>query len=232
MERYSRQIMLPEIGEEGQRRLLGASVLVVGLGGLGCPVALYLAGAGVGRIGLADADTVSLHNLQRQMLYTEADVDRPKVDAAVGMLRVRSSHTRFDTYPDGLTADNARSIIAGYDLVVDCTDNFATRFLIDDVCAELGKPWIMGAIAEFSGMVTVFQSGSSSRLDAVFHDRDELSSRPAARAGVIGATPGVVGAIEAAEAVKILAGMTPALSGRLFTIDLLTMQTSLFDIYY
>ncbi len=122
--------MLPEIGEEGQRRLLSASALVVGLGGLGCPVALYLAGAGVGRIGLADADAVSMHNLQRQLLYTEADVDRPKVGAALEMLRERSSHTRFDTYPDGLTAANARAIIADYDLVVDCTDNFATRFFL------------------------------------------------------------------------------------------------------
>lgn len=221
--------MLTQIGTDGQRRLLESSALIVGLGGLGCPVALYLTGAGVGRIGLADADRVSLHNLQRQMLYSEADVDRPKVDVARDMLRQRNMSTSFEVYPDGLTSENARDIIAKYDLVVDCTDNFAVRFLINDVCAELGRPWIMGAIAEFSGLVSVFPADATSRLEAVFPDRDELVVRPAARGGVIGATPGVVGSIEAAEAVKMLAGMPPALAGRLFQIDLLTMQTSLFD---
>ena len=227
--RYVRQTMLTQIGTEGQIRLLGSSALVVGLGGLGSPVALYLTGAGVGHIGLADADRVALHNLQRQILYDEASVGLPKTDAARERLAGLSSGTRFDLYPEGLTVNNARDIISQYDLVVDCTDNFATRFLIDDTCRELGKPWIMGAISEFGGMVTMIQPGEGNGLAGLFGDTDELSMRKPAAGGVIGATPGVVGAIQAAEAVKYLAGMDPALSGKLMTIDLITMQTSIFE---
>lgn len=231
-ERYSRQILLPEIGAEGQKRLAAAAALIVGLGGLGCPVSLYLAGAGVGRIGLADHDCVSLHNLQRQTLYSEASVGRSKTEAAGERLAALSSATRFDLYPDGLTATTASEIIARYDLVIDCTDNFATRFLINDTCRMLHKPWIMGAIAEFGGQVSVMNHNGGPDLSALYDDmqRAELVSRPHAAGGVIGATPGVTGAIQACEAIKILAGMQPALSGRLFTIDLLTMQTQIFEL--
>lgn len=227
--RYVRQTMLAQIGTEGQMKLLGSSALVVGLGGLGSPVALYLTGAGVGHIGLADADRVAIHNLQRQILYDEASVGLPKTEAARERLAGLSSGTRFDLYPEGLTDSNARDIISQYDLVVDCTDNFATRFLIDNTCHELGKPWIMGAISEFGGMVTMIQPGKGNGLSGLFGDSEELSARKPATGGVIGATPGVVGAIEAAEAVKYLAGMDTALSGKLMTIDLLTMQTSIFE---
>ena len=143
-QRYTRQTMLPEIGERGQRRLAEASVLVVGLGGLGSPVALYLAAAGVGRLGLADADVVSLSNLQRQVLYTARQVGEPKTRAARERLAALSPHTRFDLYDEGLTAENAQRIVAEYDLVVDCCDNYPTRYLLDDVCAACGKPWVYG----------------------------------------------------------------------------------------
>lgn len=134
--RYSRQVMLREIGETGQQLITGSSVLIVGLGGLGAPVASYLTGAGVGRIGLADNDVVGLSNLHRQLLYTENQVGMPKVEAARHRLGAISSATAFDLWPEGIDETNAREIIAGYDLVVDCCDNYSTRFLLDDVCAS------------------------------------------------------------------------------------------------
>ena len=163
-ERYARQTMLREIGPEGQRRLAGASVLVVGVGGLGSPAALYLTGAGVGRLGLADPDRVSESNLQRQTLYTESQIGRPKTEAARERLAALSSQTRFECYPAGLTAENAREVISRYDLVVDCCDNFPTRYLIDDACAECGKPWVHGSIGEFQGQVALFNGRSGAAM--------------------------------------------------------------------
>ena len=141
-ERYARQVMLPEIGEEGQHRLASASVLLVGLGGLGSTVAPSLAGAGVGRLGLCDPDVVSWSNLPRQTLYTEEEVGRPKCEMARRRLAALSSATRFDCIAEGLTPENAERLVASYDLVVDCCDNFATRYLIDDACAAAGRPWV------------------------------------------------------------------------------------------
>jgi len=217
--------MLPEIGEEGQRRLMKSSALIVGLGGLGCPVALYLAGAGVGRIGLADADLVSASNLHRQLLYNEKSIGQPKVDAARRRLQAIAPGTHFDLYHDGIRPGTARDMVAGYDIVVDCCDNYATRYLIDDTCAASGKPWVHGAISGFTGMASTF--GNGVRYADLFPGREELERRPAAPEGTIGPVPGVIGSIEAAEALKILAGMVPALSGRLLTADLLTMQFNL-----
>ncbi|MCX4331790.1 MAG: HesA/MoeB/ThiF family protein [Muribaculaceae bacterium] len=222
MSRYSRQMMLAEIGETGQRRLMESSVLIVGLGGLGCPVALYLAGAGVGRIGLADADSVSETNLHRQLLYADGDVGRSKCEAARERLAAVAPHCRFELHPQGLIPENVRELIACYDLVVDCCDNYATRFMIDDVCAELGKTWVFGAISGYGGMVSVFNG--LHRYDSLFPDRESLGGEPASSGAVMGPTPGVVGSVEAAEAIKILAGSKPALAGRLFTADLLTMN--------
>ena len=155
-ERYARQTMLPEIGEQGQRRLSEASVLIVGIGGLGSAAALYLTGAGVGRIGLADADMVSKSNLQRQVLYTERQIGMPKSAAARERLAALSSHTAFECRPEGITPENARPILDGYDLILDCCDNFPTRYLLDDLCAACRKPWVHGSIGEFYGQVTVF----------------------------------------------------------------------------
>lgn len=213
--------MLPEVGEEGQLRIAEASVLIVGLGGLGCPVGLYLAGAGVGRLGLCDADTVSFSNLQRQTLYSENQLGMPKTEAARQRLQGISPSTAFDLWPDGLTDADAVDIISRYDIVADCTDNYATRYRIDDVCHALGKPWIHGAISEFDGQVCVFTPGGISYSD-LYPDRELLQSRPAAHGGVLGAVPGVVGSLQAAEILKLIIDM-PSLEGML-TINLRTME--------
>ncbi len=229
-ERFSRQTMLPEIGPEGQRRLSRARVLIVGVGGLGSAAATYLTGAGVGTIGLADNDHVSLSNLQRQVLYTEASVGRLKTEVAVERLASQSAATHFELYPQGLTPDNAADIINGYDVVLDCCDNYPTRYLIDDTCAALGKPWVHGSIGAFAGRVAVFNHRSGIRYSQLLPDREALCSLPRTTAGVIGVVPGVVGTLQASEAIKLIAGFGELLDGRLFTIDLKTLETNTFDI--
>lgn len=227
--RYARQMLLPEIGPEGQQRLLRSAVLLVGLGGLGSAVAPALAAAGVGHIGLADPDTVSESNLQRQTLYTERQIGQPKCEAARERLAALSSHTLYDLHAEGITPENARRIIAGYDLVIDCCDNFPTRYLLDDVCVACGKPWVHGAIGAFGGMVTVFNHRRAKRYAELYPDREALCAREQTVQGVVGTVPAVVGALEASEALKILARFGEMLDGRLFTIDLKTMQTELTD---
>ena len=227
--RYARQMLLPEIGPGGQQRLLRSAVLLVGLGGLGSAVAPALAAAGVGRIGLADPDTVGESNLQRQTLYTERQIGQPKCEAARERLAALSSHTLYDLHAEGITPENARRIIAGYDLVIDCCDNFPTRYLLDDVCVACGKPWVHGAIGAFGGMVTVFNHRRAKRYAELYPDREALCAREQAVQGVVGTVPAVVGALEASEALKILARFGEVLDGRLFTIDLKTMQTELTD---
>lgn len=229
-ERYARQIMLHEIGEEGQLSLSQAKVLIVGLGGLGSPVANYLTGAGVGTIGLCDPDRVSLSNLQRQMLYTSEELGQPKVYAAVKRLHAMNPEVNFRIHPQGLTDENAANIISGYDLVMDCTDNFKTRFLIDDVCKSLDTPWIYGAIGEFYGQVSVMNHPACRRhLTNIFPNRDYYMSLPQTVKGVMGGVPGVIGAIQACEAIKAIAGCGALLAGKLFTINLLTLQTETID---
>ena len=169
--RYSRQTMLPEIGIEGQLRLESGRVLVIGLGGLGAPAATYLASAGIGRLGLCDLDTVSLSNLQRQVLYTTGDVGKPKTECALSRLQSINPDIEYRLHPQGLTPENAEEIITRYDLVIDCTDNFATRYLIDDVCARLMIPWVHGAIGEFSGQVSVFGLQPTPRHFSFFFPR-------------------------------------------------------------
>ncbi len=218
--------MLDAIGPEGQERIARASVLIVGLGGLGAPVATYLTGAGVGRIGLADADTVSESNLHRQTLYAEGQIGMPKTEAARARLAAMSSHTVFDLYPEGLTSGNADSIVSRYDLVMDCCDNFTTRFLIDDSCSRAGVPWVHGAIGEFAGQLSVFNLSAGVRYSDLYTDRDAMCALPRVTGGVIGPVPGVIGALQASEALKILAGFGTSYEGRLFCIDLLSLQTS------
>lgn len=227
MERYSRQTMLPEIGGAGQSRLAGARVLVVGLGGLGAPVATYLTGAGIGTIGLMDADVVSESNLQRQVLYTEAEIGLPKVDCAVSRLRAMSGHTHFVCHRCFLTPENAREIIGAYDLMVDCCDNFATRYLLDDTCSSLGRTWVYGSIGAFRGQVAVMNGRARVRYADIYPDREALEALPPSSGGVIGPVPGVIGAIQANEVIKIIAGFGEPLDGRLFTIDLKTLHTDI-----
>ena len=228
-ERYARQTMLPEIGPEGQRRLAASSVLLVGVGGLGSPAALYLTGAGVGRLGLADPDTVSESNLQRQVLYTESQIGRPKPAAARERLAALSSSTRFDLHPEGLTAENARELVAAYDLVVECCDNFATRYLLDEACAEVGRPWVYGSIGAFHGQVGLMNGRRGRRYADLYPDREALCRRPRTTTGVLGPVPGVIGALEASEAIKWIVGFGEPLDGRLLTIDLMTLQTEIIE---
>lgn len=229
-ERYARQTMLPEIGDAGQKRLAEASVLVVGVGGLGSAVTLYLTAAGVGRIGIVDDDTVSLTNLQRQVLYTEAEVGESKTERARERLLALSSHTRIETYPLRLTRENAEKLVASYDLVVDGCDNFATRYLIDDTCHRLGKPYVYGSICGFYGQASVFNYRGGLRYRDLFPDEETLAGAPKRVLGVMGVTPGFIGCTEAAEAIKIIAGCGEVLRNRLFTIDLLTMESHTIDL--
>ncbi|MDE6086746.1 MAG: HesA/MoeB/ThiF family protein [Muribaculaceae bacterium] len=228
-DRYARQIMLPEIGEEGQRRLSGASVLIVGLGGLGCPVSLYLTGSGIGRIGLCDNDNVSASNLHRQLLFSDKSIGQPKVRVAAECLSEKSPATTFDLWPEGLTDENADRIISRYDIVVDCTDNHATRYLIDDVCARQGKTWVYGAIGPYDGYVSTFTCNGP-RYSDLFSDRDRLSQTPHASSGVLPPVPGIIGSIEATEVIKQICGFGETLAGRLLLFNLKTMTFNTLDL--
>lgn len=223
--RYARQRMLSEIGDMGQEKLSRASVLIVGVGGLGSPIALYLAGAGVGRIGVIDADVVSVSNLQRQVLYREAMVGQNKATCAAAQLRALNSAIKVDAYPYRLDAENAQAIISTYDIVVDGTDNFATRYLIDDWCIKLNKVYVYGTIGEFEGMVSVFNYNGKHSYRALYPDEAAMLALPAPSKAVLGVTPGLVGCTEANEVIKVICGFGEVLSGKLWSIDLRTMQS-------
>ena len=223
--RYSRHLLLPEIGLAGQHKLKAARVLVVGCGGLGCPVLQYLAAAGVGTLGLLDFDTVDDSNLHRQVLYGPADVSRPKAVVAAEKLRAQNPFIDLQVHQELLTAANALPLLAGYDLVLDCSDNFATRYLVNDACVVLGKPLVFGAIFKFEGQVTVFnyQGGPTYRcLHPVPPAPGE--SLNCAQIGVLGVLPGLLGTMQAAEALKIILELGEVLSGRLLLVDALDMR--------
>lgn len=230
MERYNRQIILPELGEEGQRRLQRAKVLIVGVGGLGSPIALYLTGAGVGTIGLADDDLVSVSNLQRQVLYSEAEIGLPKVIQASIRLKALNSDVKINTHSTRVTKSNAEEIISEYDIIVDGCDNFATRYLINDTCVRLGKVYVYGAIRAFDGQVSVFNYQGGPDYRHFFPDEEEMLSMPHPPKGVLGVTPGIVGCAEATEVLKIIGGYGDVLSGKLWIIDLKTMQTHIISL--
>lgn len=225
MTRYHRQILLDEIGRQGQEKLRRARVLVAGAGGLGSPVLLYLAGAGVGTLGIADDDRVSVSNLHRQVLYTSADEGEPKAAVAARRLRELNGDTLTEVHAERLVAENARRIIGRYDLVVDACDNFATRYLIGDVTAELGIPYVYGAICGFEGQVSVFNYGPRPRTYRDLWPDEQAMLRIEAPKGVVGMTPAVTGSVEASEAMKIICGYGDVLAGKLWTIDLRTMQS-------
>lgn len=221
MERYSRQIILPEIGEEGQKRIAEGRVLIVGAGGLGSPAALYLAAAGVGHIGIADDDIVSESNLQRQIFYTEADKGQPKASVAASKLLALNSNIHVQPHLCRIDSSNAMDTVTEYDIIVDCTDNFQTRYILDEVCMLQGKTYVYGAIQGFEGQVSVFgASGDSLRYRDLFPSPSEDVS-PA----TIGMTPAVVGSVMAHEALKVLCGYGEVLYNKLWTIDLRTMQS-------
>lgn len=228
MNRYDRQISLPEIGEAGQERLRRAKVLIVGVGGLGSPVALYLAGAGVGTLGLVDDDKVSVTNLQRQVLYAEADLGQSKPLCAVRRLKSLNSGVNVAAYPYRLDAENASELIREYDIVVDGCDNFATRYLLNDTCRALGKPYVYAAIQGFEGQVSVFRYGEHDRsYRDLYPEEKEASRPPSAGQPVVGVTPAIVGGVQANEVLKLICGYGEPLVGKLWTIDLRTMQSYL-----
>lgn len=224
-DRYDRQTMLPEIGTEGQRKLKRARILIVGVGGLGSPAALYLTGAGVGTLGLVDDDLVSLSNLQRQVLYAETEIGQAKVACAANRLKALNQDVRIEEYPFRLTSDNAREIICRYDIVIDGSDNFATRYLLSDTCHTLHIPYIYGAITPFGGQVAVLCSHKKAKTYRdLFPDEEKIYPQPG-KNGVIGPTPAIVGSLQAAEAMKLICGFGSPLTDKLWTMDLLTLQT-------
>ena len=222
--RYSRHILLPAVGEGGQRALKQSRVLLVGAGGLGSPVALYLAAAGVGNIGLVDFDRVDLSNLQRQILHGSAAIGSSKIASARDRLRDINPNVHIESHETRLTSANALEIARGYDLVVDGTDNFATRYLLNDSCVLLGIPNVYGAVHRFEGQASVFGAVNGPCYRCLFREPPPPELVPScAEAGVLGVVPGLVGTIQATEALKMLLGIGDTLVGRLLTVDAMTM---------
>jgi molybdopterin/thiamine biosynthesis adenylyltransferase/rhodanese-related sulfurtransferase len=222
--RYGRHLILPDFGMEAQERLKAASVLIIGAGGLGSPVALYLAAAGVGHLGIVDFDVVDLSNLQRQVLHGTADVGEKKLDSARRRLADINPHVRLTTHDVRLTAANALEIIAGYDLVVDGTDNFATRYLVNDACVILGRPNVYGSIFHFDGQASVFGAADGPCYRCAYPSPPPPGLVPScAEGGVLGVLPGLVGVVQATEAIKLITGVGESLVGRLLLVDALSM---------
>lgn len=225
LQRYHRHLILPDVGEDGQRRLKGARVLVVGAGGLGSPVALYLAAAGVGQLGIVDADAVELSNLQRQVLHGTRDVGRPKVDSARERLRELNANVDVATFQTRLTSANALELMRGYDVVIDGTDNFPTRYLVNDACVLLGIPNVYGSVIRFDGQASVFASAEGPCYRCLFREPPPPGLIPnCAEGGVFGVLPGLVGMIQATETIKLITGVGESLIGRLLLVDALRMR--------
>jgi adenylyltransferase/sulfurtransferase len=222
--RYSRHILLPDVGVEGQRKLAAARVLVVGAGGLGSPVALYLAAAGIGTLGIADFDKVEAHNLQRQILHDTPSVGRPKVDSATARLTALNPHSRIVAHPEGVSTANALSLFSSYDIVVDGTDNFPTRYLNNDAAVLAGRPLVYGSIFQFEGQVTVFDpSRGAPCYRCLFPEPPQPGSVPnCGEAGVLGALCGTIGSLQALETIKLVLGIGEPLHGRLVVFDALS----------
>jgi adenylyltransferase/sulfurtransferase len=215
--RYSRQIMLPEIGIEGQQKLKSSSVLLVGVGGLGCPILQYLASAGVGKIGIVDFDKVDETNLQRQVIYSTDEIGSQKVDAAGGRIKQINPHIEIVTINKRLSPENALEIFTPYDLIVDGSDNFETKYLVNDACIILNKPFVFGSIYRFQGQVSVFNFNNGPTYRCLFPESSNLESCSAV--GVLGVLPGIVGCFMANEVIKVLLNFGEILSGKLLVID-------------
>ena len=228
---YSRHLLMPELGEEGQLKLKQAKVLIIGAGGLGCPVLQYLAAAGIGKIGIVDGDVVEESNLHRQILFSVNDLKQPKAEIAAKKLRLLNPHIDITVYNEFLDSDNALEIISEYDIVADGTDNFATRYLVNDACVITGKINVFASILKFQGQVTVFNYSENKKRGINYRDLfptpPKAGSIPScAEAGVLGVLPGLVGSIQANEVIKLITGIGSTLSGELLTIDALTMNTT------
>ena len=223
--RYSRHFMLPEVGENGQAKLLDAKVLMVGAGGLGSPSAYYLAAAGVGTMGIIDNDVVDLSNLQRQILHTQDRIGQPKTESAKQTIQALNPDVRVITYQEKLTSKNIMDIIKDYDIVVDGCDNFPTRYLINDACVMAKKPNVHGSIFQFEGQATVFDPGNGPCYRCLYPQPPPAEMAPNCQeAGVLGVLPGLIGVIQAIETIKIILGKGDTLAGRLLCFNTLTME--------
>jgi len=228
LDRYHRQLIIPAIGESGQELLKQARVLVTGAGGLGSPVLLYLAAAGVGTIGIVDSDKVTVSNLQRQVLYTTVDIGRLKADAAAERASLLNPLIRIISYPVRLTVENVPGLLAGYDLAVDCSDNFATRYLLSDATNHAGIPMVYGAVYQFMGQASVFNyKGGPSYRDLFPEEMHLAVDNQADPPGVIGALPGIIGSVQACEVIRIITGAGDILSGRLLQVDALSLRVEI-----
>lgn len=224
-ERYSRHLILPEVGLEGQKRLKAASVLCIGTGGLGSPLLLYLAAAGIGRIGIVDFDVVDTSNLQRQVIHGTSWVGKPKIESAKNRIHEINPHCQVDLYETRLSSENALDIIRPYDIVVDGTDNFPTRYLVNDACVLLDKPNVYGSIFRFEGQATVFNYEGGPNYRDLYPEPPPPGMVPScAEGGVLGILPGMIGIIQATETVKIILGNGTTLSGRLVLYNALDMK--------
>ena len=223
--RYSRHLILPDVGVDGQRKLKAGRILLIGAGGLGSPLALYLAAAGVGTLGLVDFDVVDVSNLQRQVLHGTKDIGRPKLESARERIHDVNPHVHVEPYETRLTSENALDIIRDYDVVIDGTDNFATRYLTNDACVLLGKPNVYGSIFRFEGQASVFALEEGPCYRCLFPEPPPPGLVPScAEGGVLGVLPGLVGTIQATEGIKLILGVGESLVGRLLLIDALSMR--------
>ena len=226
-ERYSRQLLLSEIGKEGQAKLQASKVLVIGAGGLGCPILQYLTGAGVGTIGIIDDDVVSRSNLHRQILYGERAIGQNKATAAAARLKDLNPEITINTYAERLTTQNALPLFAEYDIIVDGSDNFSTRYLVNDACVLTNKSLIYGAIYKFEGQVSVFNYNNGPTYRCLFPEPPAPGSAPScSEIGVLGVLPGMIGCFQANETLKLILGIGETLSGTLLLVDALSVRTT------
>ncbi len=223
--RYGRHLIMPEVGLEGQKKLKSASVLIIGAGGLGSPLAFYLTAAGVGRIGIVDFDVVDFSNLQRQIIHTTNDVGRSKLESTREKLYALNPNVEIETYETRLTSENALEIVKDYDIIIDGTDNFPTRYLVNDTCVLLGKPNVYGSIFRFEGQASVFYAKVGPCYRCLYQEPPPPGLVPScAEGGVLGVLPGIIGTIQALEAIKLILGVGEPLIGRLLLFDALKMK--------
>ena len=229
--RYNRHIILDQVGREGQEKLKVAKVLVIGAGGLGCPILQYLTAAGVGTIGIVDFDTVDASNLQRQVLFDTTDVGQGKAEVAARKLALQNPYVSLVTHPERLTSENALDLFKAYDIIVDGTDNFPTRYLVNDACVLTNKPLVFGSIFKFEGQVAVFNYEGGPTYRCLFPTPPEAGEVPnCAQIGVIGVLPGLIGTIQANEVIKLITSIGSPLSGKLLVLDALTMNTMILEV--
>lgn len=228
--RYARHFILPDVGEKGQEKIKNSKVLIVGAGGLGAPAAMYLAAAGVGTIGILDFDNVDITNLQRQIIYTEKDLGKPKAEAAAERLREMNSEIKVYAVKEKLTKDNSFNFFKDYDIIIDACDNFDTRYIISDTCTALNKPHIYGAIFEFYGQVAVLGKNGPCLRCLSDPEKDKTEVISSQKVGVLGAVPGVIGSLQAVETLKYILGIGENLQGKMIFVNMLDMSFDMVEI--